>query len=62
MGSNETSFAFSGIFVVSLLGSWKAKYVKKRQTALMAGDRAISEHRIAGALPCPSGFWCVGLL
>lgn len=36
MGSNEPSFALSGMFVVSLLGSWKETYVKRKQMALMA--------------------------
>lgn len=36
MGSSEASLALSGMFVVSLMGSWKAMNVKKRQTALMA--------------------------
>lgn len=36
MGSREANFAFRGMCVVSLLGSWKAIQVKRRQTALMA--------------------------
>lgn len=36
IGSSETSFAFRGMFVVSLLGSLKATHVKRKQTALMA--------------------------
>lgn len=36
IGSSDASFAFSGTFAVSLLGSWKEMYVKKRQTALIA--------------------------
>lgn len=55
MGSSEASFAFSGMFVVSLLGSWKATYVKRRQTALMARDAAMSAHRTLSVQPPPIG-------
>lgn len=36
MGSREANFACRVMFVVSLLGSWKAIHVKRRQTTLMA--------------------------
>lgn len=36
IGSREASLALRGMFVVPLLGSWKAITVKRRQTALMA--------------------------
>lgn len=59
-GSNETSFSFSGIFVVSLAGSWKPRKVKRRQTALMAGGATVSARSVPSVLPHPSGVKHVG--